>query len=130
MNNLLRVLVIGCVVAAVAACAPVSKKADLKEAKPIVFPEPPDEPRFVFERAIYASADVVPEAESEALRRSLTGEGKGGEPLGKPYGVAVKGGKVYVSDSTEGAVKMFDIPHGKFQRIGQDAEGGALGQPL
>lgn len=132
MNNVMRMLVLGCALAALAACAPAPKKTDAKgEDRPIVFPEPPDDPRFVFERAIYSSADVVPEDDTEAMRRRLTGENKAGEPLGKPYGVAVKGGKVYVSDSVEGAVKVFDIPRGRFQRIGQDSTGGGqLGQPL
>ncbi len=96
---------------------------------PIVFPAPPDEPRFFFERAIYTSADITKKDANSRLRQLLTGEGeRGGEGVGKPYGVAVKRGRIYVADSVGSAVKVFDIPNQRFFSIGLDES--ALLQPL
>ncbi|HEX6363654.1 MAG TPA: 6-bladed beta-propeller [Albitalea sp.] len=90
-------------------------------APPPVFPPPPDAPRFIFERTLYTSADVIARDPSAALRRALTGETeRGGEGMAKPYGVAVKRGRVYVADSVGASVKLFDIPGRRFDSVGQD----------
>ncbi|HEY5896268.1 MAG TPA: 6-bladed beta-propeller [Burkholderiales bacterium] len=108
-----------------AGCA--SGPGEIKKAEPPVFPPPPDEARFVFERSIYASGDVVTRDRNSLLRQTLTGESEsGGEGVGKPYGVAVRQGKLYVADSVGGAVKVFDIPRGRYSTIGT----GELRQPL
>jgi DNA-binding beta-propeller fold protein YncE len=97
------------------------------KAPPPVFPPPPDEPRFVYERSIYSSGDVTARGPAERLRQTLTGEADvGAEGLGKPYGVAVRRGRVYVADSIGAAVKVFDIPGGRYYTIGLDE----LRQPL
>lgn len=92
-----------------------------------VFPPPPDEPRFIYERSIYSSGDVVARDRNSLLRQALTGESEtGGEGVGKPYGVAVRQGRIYVADSVGAAVKVFDIPAGRYFTIGL----GELRQPL
>lgn len=110
------------------ACAPMPEK---QAARPIpVFPPPPDEPRFYFERAIYSSADVTEPERNNALRRILTGEGDAtGERVTKAYGVAVREGRVYVADSVGGAIKVFDIPGRSYRTFGNSDEGQLL-QPL
>jgi DNA-binding beta-propeller fold protein YncE len=112
-----------------AACAPTSTVKPLQAQHPLVFPLPPDKPRFVYERTIYSSADVVPQAPGSDLRRMVTGEAIIGEGLAKPYAVAIAEGRVYVSDSADRAVKVFDVPAGRFYRIGE-SEPGALVKPL
>ena len=67
---------------------------DEKVARPLVFPPPPDEPRFIYERTIRSSGDVVSD-ETGDFRRLLTGESQRGEPLSKPYAVAVFRGRSY-----------------------------------
>jgi len=89
-----------------------------------VFPSPPDEPRFYYERTLYSSADVVKQDKNAGLRQMLTGEsGITGEGLGKPYGVAVYHGRVFVSDGALRAVAVFDIPNERFFYIGEDGAG-------
>lgn len=97
----------------------------------LVFPLPPDEPRFVFERAIRSSADIVPEQESSALKRVLTGANENfAVGLSKPYAVAVRQGKIYVSDSVNRSVVVFDVPNAKAYTAG-DVEGeGQIIKPL
>ena len=120
-----------CSVLALAACAPAPQAPEKgpAEAAPLVFPSPPDPPRFVYERTLYGSASVAVE-ENSKLRQLLTGEGpKGGEGLGKPYAVAVFRGRVFVSDTVQRYVSVFDFPNRRFYRIGDEGPG-QLTKPL
>ncbi|MDO8310484.1 MAG: hypothetical protein Q7T25_00945 [Sideroxyarcus sp.] len=120
--------------AALSGCVTVAKR-DLdqvgRSTKLLVYPQPPDDPRFVFERTIRNSADVVPEAEESALKRALTGSaGVSGEALSKPYAVAVHQGKIFVSDSVGRKVRVFDIPGRAYYTIGGDDDEGRILKPL
>ena len=95
----------------------------------VAFPPPPDEPRFFFERSFYSSADMVPDESGSSLRRLVTGESRRGEGFAKPYAVAVRGGRIYLSDSVERFVKVLDVPNGRFFRIGEEGSG-QLVKPL
>lgn len=118
------------IAAAVAACAPLPEKpVEQAAGKPLVFPAPPDEPRFVYERTLYSSADVVPDESESRLRRLMTGETRGGVGLAKPYAIAVHQGRIFLSDSVERFIKVFDVPQGRFFRIGDD-DPGRLVKPL
>jgi sugar lactone lactonase YvrE len=86
----------------------------------LTFPPPPDEPRFYWERAIHSSADVRQDTDEDKLRRALTGERIRGEGLGKPYGIAVQHGRVYVGDSLRRFVAVFDFPQHKYFKIGAE----------
>ncbi len=94
-----------------------------------VFPPPPDEPRFVYERSLYSSADVIPDESSSRFKRLVTGEQVQGEGLAKPYGIAARHGRVYVGDTVRRGVMVFDIPEKRFFVIGED-DPGALTLPL
>jgi len=118
-----------CVVV-VAGCAPMQdgQKLDARREQ-IVYPSPPDEPRFVYERTIYGSADVLAKNLDGGLKRMLTGESERSEGLSKPYAIAVHRGRIFVSDSADRFVKVFDIPEGRYFKIGDD-EQGPLAKPL
>lgn len=103
-----------------AACAPVQESVKPKEVRDLVYPAPPDEPRFVYERTIHGSADVVPAGSDAGLRLALTGEGQTTELLSKPYAVAVHRGRIFVSDSADRFVKVFDVPEGRYFKVGED----------
>ncbi|HJV25453.1 MAG TPA: 6-bladed beta-propeller [Aromatoleum sp.] len=96
---------------------------------PLLYPAPPDEPRFIFERTITNSSDIEHDTSDDTLRRLVTGGQKGGYFLTKPYAVAVHKGRIYVSDSADRAIKVFDVPSGKYFTIG-DSEPGMLAKPL
>jgi DNA-binding beta-propeller fold protein YncE len=112
-----------------AACAPLPKDDKKGDSKPIVFPAPPDEPRFTYERTIYGSADVTTRKSESQLKQALTGVGETSEGLGKPYAVAVHRGRIMVTDSADRFVRVFDIPAGKYYKLGED-EAGPLVKPL
>lgn len=98
--------------------------------KALVFPPAPDEPRFVFERSIRSSGDVLPDAQAGELRRLVTGETVRGEPLSKPYAVAVHRGRIFVSDTVSRFVRLFDVPAGVQHRIGDEEGPGQLIKPI
>lgn len=113
----------------VTACATPPPVATPHVETKLVFPAPPDEPRIVYERTIYGTADVVKKSSSADFQRFVTGDIPGGEGLGKPYAVAVWRGKVFVSDSAERYVRVFDVRAGKHYRIGEGDQG-RLFKPL
>lgn len=89
----------------------------------LVWPEPPDEPRFNFEWTIVGSGSVEPVTEDEQLKNSLLGNsGRINEPFGKPYAVAVNKGRIFVSDTVSRVVRVFDAPLGTYFRIGDQTE--------
>lgn len=94
-----------------------------------VYPPPPEPARFIYERSIYSSADVVRDAKRDAFRRFATGAARVGEGMSKPYAVAVQQGRVYVSDTVRRSVLLFDFSRGLFKEIGTQ-EPGMLRLPL
>ncbi len=137
MNSMVCNLALATVLASVlglTGCVTVAKR-DVetvgRSTRTLVFPAPPDEPRFVFERAIRGSTDVVPESDDTALKRVLTGaSGDGGTRLSKPYAIAVHKGKIFVSDSVGRSIKVFDVPGRKFYTVGEDSGDGRIVKPL
>lgn len=117
------------IAATVAGCAPVQERADADKPRLLIYPPPPDEPRYAYERTIYGSADITPRKNDAALRRALTGELERSEGLSKPYAIAVHRGRIFVSDSADRFVKVFDVPEGRYFKIGDD-ELGPLTKPL
>lgn len=103
--------------------APTAARSDL------VYPPPPEEARFAYERTIYGSADVVTPESGSDLRQLVTGEGQKSEGLSKPYAVAVHRGRVFVSDSAQRYIRVFDFPAGKFYKVGEE-EPGRIVKPL
>ncbi len=123
----LRGLVLAVMIGVAGCAAPPQQKTVLA---PIAFPPPPDEARFFYERTFYSSADIVAAEPGSSFRRLVTGQDRsGGEGFAKPYAVAVRAGRIYVSDSVERFIKVLDVPSGRFYRIG-DEGAGQLSKPL
>ncbi len=108
----------------VVGCAQVPQEQGGKAFEIPVYPPPPDAPRVVWERTLHSSADVVLDEKDGSLRRLVTGELRSGEGLAKPYGVAVRKGRVYVSDTVSRSVVLFDLNAKRHTRIGIDDPGG------
>lgn len=124
------VVLIALMLGALGACAPIRANNPAQMAEPLpVYPGPPDEPRFAYERTIFSSADVVPDKKDDAFRRYVTGEARTGVFLGKPYAAAVHRGRVYVTDTAERHVKVFDLAEGRYFAIGEEGVG-ELAKPL
>ena len=115
-------------------CAELPQPVAKREAPVLAFPSPPDEARFIYERTIYGNRDVDKGMieEGTSIRNLLTGENSSGpqtEALLKPYGVAVHHGRIFVSDPVSRVVKAFDVPEGRYFRIGEE-DPGMLEKPI
>ncbi|MBF0628898.1 MAG: 6-bladed beta-propeller [Magnetococcales bacterium] len=98
----------------------------------LVFPSPPDQARFQFERTIRSNFDVEPkDKKSMAMMEMLTGNAglEGGKGFSKPYGIAVRKGVIYVSDTVLRTVMRLDPENGNFSEIGKE-DPGALAKPM
>ena len=109
-----------------AACATTAKMDELKA--PPVYPPPPADPRFVYERTLKFSSDVEPFTSGDRFRLFATGESRKIKELVKPYGVAAYHGHIFVTDTVDREVMEFDIPGKRFLEFG-DSEPGALNAP-
>lgn len=118
-----------------AACVQLPDAVEVKKVdKPIlVYPEPPDEARFIYERTIYSNRDVdKSEVEKASVIKNIVGDDSTGvvlERLKKPYAVSVNRGRIFVSDPVARVVKVFDVPQGRYFRIGEESPG-ALMKPI
>jgi DNA-binding beta-propeller fold protein YncE len=95
----------------------------------LVFPPPPEQARFHFERTILGSADVVTEDSETRWRRVLTGETENSTGFSKPFDVEACQGRMYVSDTVRRSIMLFDVPNGTFSEFGT-TEPGELRKPL
>lgn len=121
---------LACCALVLTACAPIQESQNVESQRiQLVYPAPPDPARFVYERTIYGSADVIPRKQDGAFTRMLSGELERSEGLSKPYAVAVHRGRIFVSDSADRFVKVFDISEGRYFKIGDDDKG-PLVKPL
>lgn len=125
MNNKAVGLVMSVMLGALAGCGSMDEKPFV----PPVFPSPPDEPRFIYDRTIRSSMDIKELSGSDKLKLFATGATDSAVGLAKPYGVAVKEGRVYVSDTQQRAILLFDVPNGTTKIIGTEGPGTLL-KPL
>lgn len=120
-NSLAWLLLSGVVLLGFSGCAQVGEEKKVVTRR-LVWPEPPDEARFVYERTIKGSDDVIGESEDTAMKLLLTGEKRQSLGFRKPYGIAVHRGRIFVSDTADHIVKVFDVPESKFFTIGDAPE--------
>lgn len=113
-----------------AACMQMPAPVSAAAPRTLVFPPPPDEPRFVYERTIRSSGDVLPDEAGSGLRRLVTGEQASGEALSKPYAVAVYRGRIFVSDTVARFVRVFDVAQGRQSKVGDEEGNGQLIKPI
>lgn len=98
---------------------------------PLVWPQPPDQPRFAFETMLRSPADIAdPERSTSELLRELAG----GKPVSskpvfeKPSAIAARNGRIYVTDTATKMITVFDVPRRKLFQFGTRIPG-ALGKP-
>ena len=97
--------------------------------EPPVYPPAPAEPRFIFERTLRYNTNVEPLTRAKKLRRYATGQTDDIKGLVKPFGVAASKGRVYVTDTVQRAVLLFDITGSSYKEFGREKPGKLL-KPL
>lgn len=85
-----------------------------------LYPSKPDTPRFIFERTLRYNSNVETPSRMEELRRYATGAAEDTKGLVKPFGVAARHGRVYITDTVQRAVIMFDVEKGQYKEFGSD----------
>ncbi len=94
-----------------------------------IYPPPPAEPRFIYERTLIYNDDVEEYTAAMRFKQFALGASRKLKGLVKPFDVVVWRGRVYVSDSVQRTVFLFDIPGKRFVEIGT-REPGMLAKPL
>lgn len=95
----------------------------------LIYPPPPETPRFFYERTIWGSNDAIEETSNDRLRRFATGESVRGRGFAKPFGVAVQEGRLFVSDTVNRHVHVLDFPRRRYYDVGRRGVG-RLMKPL
>ena len=115
-----------------AACTLTHKQdADNTFKKPLIWPQPPDQPRFAFEVVLHFVADIAtPESDKGKLLHELSGTAAGlNVPIFKePSAIVVRNGNIYVTDTGTNSIVVIDIPRRKLYRFGL-RQPGALSKP-
>ncbi|HEX2839373.1 MAG TPA: hypothetical protein VHN77_14745 [Phycisphaerales bacterium] len=89
----------------------------------------PDEPRVQFLRSLGGSADLA-KAESSALENIVFGkEVEKDAMISKPYGLAMRDGRVYVCDMRAGSLVVFDLRKKQTRLLGTSGAN-RLGHPV
>jgi len=94
-----------------------------EEFKIPVFPPPPEPPRFYWERTLFSSMNVKEQSSMDKLKAFATGSAGVARGFSKPYGIAVYHGRIYVTDTVQRVILLFDAPGRDFKVIGQDGPG-------
>lgn len=94
----------------VAGCASLTTP---KVAGPVFFPPPPDTPRLQFLTSLSSSDEL---GERNWLLDFLVGK-RPNKILGKPYGVAVTPGRLYIGDTSPPAVEILDLGEKRFRHL-------------
>jgi len=125
-----RLLLAASALLASCAQAPKEDKPADDDKGDLLWPVPPELPRFAYETTLRSPSDVELETEQQRLQRALTGIGKQDQRvLEKPGAVAARKGRIYVTDSVRRSIVVFDIPRRKVFQMGLRPPG-TLAKPI
>lgn len=108
--------------ALLAACSAMPDQSDTSFKGPLVWPQPPDQPRIAYETVLRSAADIAaPEAARDKLIRELSGAAavSNRSVFEKPAAIAARNGRIYVADTSTETIVVFDVPRRKLFRFGQ-----------
>jgi sugar lactone lactonase YvrE len=92
-------------------------KATLNESYAF-WPPPPAEPRIQFLRSFAVSTDLGAQRQRAVDRAIFGAESQQAIDILKPYGVAMRNGRIYVCDTRNARVTVLDIPKGQTRLMG------------
>ena len=118
----LLILLMGVSVAGLTACSTPKKN----EVADLVWPPPPEKPRIKFLAAYHGDSDLG--NAPSLLDRALGGDFAKGLSLSKPYGITATddGKRIYVTDTVQRMVIVFDLEQKKVYPFQVDATGALL----
>jgi len=95
----------------------------------LVYPLPPEPPRFYYERTLTGSGNVEADTATDRFRRFATGERRTGRGFTKPFDIVARNGRILVSDTVSRRVAVLDFPRKRYYEIGTSGIG-RLTKPL
>lgn len=110
MYRLLKLVVLLSIPVLFSACATQQTATQKKEAL-VIYPAPPDTTRIQFLTSISTSQDIT--GRRNAFSRFVLGDSKP-VPVVKPYGLALRKGKLYSCDATLKGLEIIDFENKKF----------------
>ena len=106
-----------------------SGKDDAAFKGPLIWPQPPDQPRFAYETVLRSQADVVDPDANDLLHELTGGAPASKKPVfEKPSAIVAQQGRIYVTDTATKIITVFDVPRRKLFRFGTRIPG-ALAKP-
>ena len=105
-----------------------SRKVTVQNVKKdyIIYPSPPDTTRIQFLTSISGSDNTT--RQRSGFAKFILGESVP-KPVKKPYGIATRGGKIYICDSGLECIDIIDLEKGKFEYFMPKGQG-QLRSPL
>lgn len=124
-------MLVAAVAGLLAACAVRPDRNAAREKDKILWPAPPDQPRFKFAGILRSASDIVRETDDEKQMRGMLGKsGPSDKPaIDKLTGIASRFGMLYAVEPAAKAITVFDMQRGKLFRFGL-REPNALSRPL
>lgn len=119
-----RVLACALIVAVLAGCQGPRDKRERDAPDQLLWPAPPERPRFAYEFTLRSPADIAGDGQDARILQALTGERASQAPaFSKPAGVAARNGRIYVTDTANHLVAVFDVPRRRVFHFGGRAPG-------
>ena len=106
------------------ATVPLQKK---EAAKPIFYPLAPDAPRIQFLTSFSDSQDV--KGEKSRFESFIVGKDEANLPIVKPYGLAIRGDKIYICDTVLNTIIIIDLKKKSFRYFTPEGKG-RLEEPI
>lgn len=96
----------------------------------LLWPAPPERPRFAYEFTLRAPADIAGDSQDNGVLQALTGARPSQTPaFSKPAGIAARNGRIYVTDTANHLVAVFDVPRRRVFHFGARTPG-TLSKPV
>ncbi|HEY0826343.1 MAG TPA: 6-bladed beta-propeller [Ramlibacter sp.] len=122
-----RSLLLGLAGSALLASCAVAPGGDRKEDEDVgdlLWPLPPELPRFAYETTLRSVSDVQKESKDDEFRRRMLGTARGEvKALEKPSCIAARDGRIYVGDAVRRNILVFDAPRRRVFQFGIRAPG-------
>ncbi|NOX97084.1 MAG: hypothetical protein GXO98_03280 [Nitrospirae bacterium] len=98
-----------------------------EEVKPIFYPLPPDVPRIQFLTSFSGSQDI--KEKKSRFASFIIGKDEEDLPIVKPYGLAIRGNKIYICDTALNTIIIIDMEKKSFRYFAPDGKG-RLEEPI
>ncbi len=101
-----------------------------EEVKRIYWPEPPAQPRFVYEATLRSEDSLKPQSAAEKMRFMISGYSEKKQVFMKPFGVAAHNGSVAVTDTVLRRGFIFNFWRKKLYTFGVVGTEGVMVKPM